>query len=823
MPAPVTLTSFDPGGEHALAAPAPRLPAAPAKIAESVAAWDALPFGVQRFMDGPNFLMPWGLGGALGATGTVSDRKSGRDLPLFWSEQDLRNFRVLSRHLCDTNVFAKGFLGLLTDFHIRAGFGWQACLRGTSKGAYDTGTAAADPSVGRAQWVLDRWRDGERGNLNSPWAIRSREGFTRWRRDGETFLRFFRGGRGQLPRLRFVEPAQVGSPDGSSNGPASFGVLTHPADVETVLAVYVRDPDGTGQEGRWVTVGPHVDADWLYDEFGVDAVPGVILHIKANVDSDVKRGLPDFFPVQEQLEGVRDLLRGMLTSGTAMAKIPWVEQYATATEAQVRNLIEQGRTYQQPNPAAFGGWGGAGANSLYSDVTHYQSGTVRHVDGGRNLLPGPTMGGAANLIAVEQAVLRGVGVLWRFPEYFSGDASNGNFASLKESGSPFVAAVEGGQLEWGAVERACAVTVLELAADAGVETPDGVFTRADLLRVDVETQPPKVVLTDREQDARISDMKLKNGTLSKVEAIQIDGRDPKHTFANIKAETPAAPPPGVQVPGPVPAVEGRVREDAGGKVLVAVTDKNGNQVHRWVHPADLHTHPTADAPAPAPAAAPTPGTPPDLPTLLGRLKAVGSAAFNNKVGRFVKAAEHKLAWVAHKTREVAVEAARRRVPPLVEAALKRLERALFVADFVGGYVSGGVIAATVNPYLGKFAATSLPSASILYVAYATVRDPAGVWAAAWQVVRDTLAGKAHESAPAGGFDLAAALADLLADDATADWREAVFLAALAADPEHPGRAVAVAAGAGAMPETLPPPTEADFGGAGDGTEDDTSP
>ncbi len=68
-------------------------------------------------------------------------------------------------------------------------------------------------------------------------------------RDGEVFLRFFRGGRetNGLPVVRFVEPEQVGPPPGEdADGDWSFGILTDREDVENVQAFFVRDPLGTG-------------------------------------------------------------------------------------------------------------------------------------------------------------------------------------------------------------------------------------------------------------------------------------------------------------------------------------------------------------------------------------------------------------------------------------------------------------------------------------------------------------------------------------------------------------------------------------------------
>jgi hypothetical protein len=348
--------------------------------------------------------------------------------------------------------------------------------------------------------VLDEWR------ATNNWGLRSREAFRRWRRDGEVFLRFFLGGEETwgLPQVRFVEPEQVGPPPGEdADGDWSFGVLTETEDVETVKAYFVRDPLGSGDEG--------------------DEVPAArVLHLKANVDSSIKRGLPDFLPVQEDLERVRRLLRNMGEVAAVQSAIAWVSQYATATVDQVGTLIRAGSDYTRPKLNDPSG--------RLMDVVNYEPGTVLHMDANRQFLAGPVGTGTAGFIQVEQAILRGCGARWRFPEYFSGDASNNNMASSIVAGSPFVVAVEGNQLEWGEFERAVARKVLELCVESGR------LSGADVAAVDVKVTPPAVALEKREEEERIRQMRHEAGVLSITTWQQQVGLDPAHEAANFEME-----------------------------------------------------------------------------------------------------------------------------------------------------------------------------------------------------------------------------------------------------------------------------------------------
>jgi hypothetical protein len=163
-------------------------------------------------------------------------------------------------------------------------------------------------------------------------------------------------------------------------------------------------------------------------------------------------------------------------------------------------------------------------------VVNYEPGTVIHMDSNRQFLAGPVGTGTAAFIQVEQAILRGCGARWRFPEYFSGDASNNNMASSIVAGSPFVVAVEGNQLEWGVFERAVAKKVLELCVESGR------LSREQVASVDVKVTPPAVALANREEEERLREMRNKAGVLSVTTWQQQVGLDPKHEDANFEAE-----------------------------------------------------------------------------------------------------------------------------------------------------------------------------------------------------------------------------------------------------------------------------------------------
>ena len=117
-------------------------------------------------------------------------------------------------------------------------------------------------------------------------------------------------------RVRFVEPDQVATPpERSRDPPAASGIQTDRADVETVL-------------GYWID-GRLVDA-------------GEIQHRKANVDANVKRGLPLFYPVRKNLRRAEKLLRNM----SVVAEI----QSAIAVDPQASRGHRRGAGAVRPRP-----------------------------------------------------------------------------------------------------------------------------------------------------------------------------------------------------------------------------------------------------------------------------------------------------------------------------------------------------------------------------------------------------------------------------------------------------------------------------------------
>lgn len=577
MSAGYSLTSFDAGGAFTLSAPSPAPEQLQRRLVEDLSAY---PVPLSWMLDLPQFAGAF----ARGASGTTNDRHAGRDLPLFASELDLRAFRIHSRFLADTNPFMIGFMRALVGYHVRKGFGWQACLKGQKKTPYPTELSPSNPLVMKGQAILDAWRDA------NCWPLLARKAFKRWRRDGEVFGRFFRGGFKELPAFRFIGPEAVGSPNGDTNTETSFGIQKNPGDpAGPSVAYHIWDAEhGAGLTGDWV------DADR-------------IVHVRANVDSEVKRGLPDSFPLHDSLDACRRLLRNMIETACDQAAIAWREGFPTATADQVRSLIpSRSAELNQTSPQ----WWGEPQYPL-PGTNRFKPGTVLRTENSREFNPGPTSDGVMNYVEVEQACLRAACVRWNMPEYMTGKANDVNFAAALTTGAPFQVAIEGAQLEWGAVwERPVALKVLELARDSGL------LSWEEWRQLDVEVTEPSLITADPEKDAqRITQLVAAKLLSPQTAQLQLQ-LDPKHEAENMRAVAeeqaklqqslmpqmdPTTPP-----DDPEPPTESHGRA---GLIRKSITNKNGTSQHVWVSAEEAATF---DPPAPLCESAPGPPPRPGL-------------------------------------------------------------------------------------------------------------------------------------------------------------------------------------------------------------------
>jgi capsid protein len=390
----------------------------------------------------------------------------------FSDQQQLAEIRAQCRALAVDNEFAINGHENRISYIVGSGHAYRAVGK--------KGRTPLESLLSDVQAVIDEF-----ASINH-WRQRQQEIVRRKDRDGECFLRFFPLPDGTI-RVRFVEPDQVAAPaDRVGDAASSFGVLTDPFDVETVV-------------GYWID-GRLVDA-------------AEIQHRKANVDANVKRGLPLFYPVRKNLRRAEKLLRNMSVVSEIQSAIAIIRKHSAITNAGLEQFV---------------------ADQADASVTSRATGRVSHF---RRFAPGtildalagteyefPASGiDAGRYVAVLQAELRAIASRLVMPEFMlTSDASNANYSSTMVAEGPAVKMFERLQHEMLEDDLDVMRRVVFHAVEAGRLPAEAISD------VDIRGVPPKLTVRDRLKDAQADQILVRNGAMSIETMALCHGLDPEH-------------------------------------------------------------------------------------------------------------------------------------------------------------------------------------------------------------------------------------------------------------------------------------------------------
>lgn len=387
-----------------------------------------------------------------------SGATSGRQRLGFGTEHELAGVRAECRALAVSNEFAVNGHENRISYIVGSGHAYRAIAK--------KHRSAPPHLLEEAQHVIDEFL-----RLNR-WHQRQQEAVLRLDRDGEVFLRYFTAP-GGVTYVRFVEPGQVATPpQADADEASSLGVVCDPYDVESVRAYYID--------------GQTVSAD-------------DVQHRKANVDANVKRGLPLFFPVRKNLRRAEKLLRNMSTVAEIQSAIALIRKHGGATRTAVQQFV-----------ATQGSNGGAnGAAGRSASIRRFAPGTILDAYGNVDYdFPASALN-AASYVAVLQAELRAIAARLVMPEFMlTSDASNANYASTLVAESPALRMFARLQARQIADDREVLHRVLANAAAAGrleCET---------LEVVEIQIEAPSLSIRDAKSEAEVRAIEFSNGILS---------------------------------------------------------------------------------------------------------------------------------------------------------------------------------------------------------------------------------------------------------------------------------------------------------------------
>ena len=425
---------------------------------------------------------------ALGSGGVHGNAQAG--LP--GNERELADIRDQCRALAVNNEFAVNGHENRINYIVGAGHVYKIVPKPQRTNSNDKGEAPVDKNlVAAAQDVLDEFLEVNR------WHKRQQEIVRRRDRDGEAFLRFFFSPDG-VTRVRFVEPSQIATPDRcNGNAAASFGVLTEPDDVETVLGYYI--------DGKLVEATE-------------------IQHRKANVDANVKRGLPLFYPVRKNLRRAEKLLRNMSVVSEIQSAIALIRKHNAGTSESVEQFVRDGADVNLHNRAT-------GTTSHYR---RYAPGTILDAFAGTDY-EFPASGiDAGQFIRVLQAELRAIAARLVMPEFMlTSDASNANYSSTMIAEGPAVRMFQRLQHDMLDDDR----EVLRRVVEHAVHT--GRLDEAAISGLTIQATPPTLEVRDRLREAQADQILVRNGAMSVATMSARHGLNPKQELELNQESAPA--------------------------------------------------------------------------------------------------------------------------------------------------------------------------------------------------------------------------------------------------------------------------------------------
>lgn len=341
------------------------------------------------------------------------DRRNGDNRPFWQTEQEHATTRGIARFVAGTDGIGIAALNNLCNYITGEGFTFEFSPREEYKNAPEAIELAK-----RCNVVLERFIESNQFHGDG-----DRHGVERAHRDGElTGVLYHHGGLDV--ELRFACPSNCTEPDDK-------GTLERFLGLESLEWKYgvAADWGNPCRVHGYFMLWEGDRNDWEFVE------PARMLHVKLNVDREIKRGLSDYYHIYRDLEAASKLLSNSVRGGAIQAAIAYIREHSPGVGARrIRDFAGASADKVSSEQRLVGG------RSQDRRTKRAEPGLVIDTPSGTKYHAGP-MGQQRSMAYIEllQAAYRTIGARWNMPEYMiSGDASNGSFASTLVAESPFV-------------------------------------------------------------------------------------------------------------------------------------------------------------------------------------------------------------------------------------------------------------------------------------------------------------------------------------------------------------------------------------------------
>lgn len=475
------------------------------------------------------------------------DRRYGRFVPVFQTEQELNILRMASRILANTNNYAQAFLANLTRYVVGTGFTYEPRTK------RDPATRTSlDPSDYFADLCKDVWEDFQERNS---WYGDDRPGleeefFQRWPVDGEAFLMLFCDPDTGLTTAREIEPEQVTQPPGGDYQTSAFGILNPKDDTQKPEAAWVFFTDHASDGSYY----PFIATDPAH--FAVEDNPYArLLHFRRNTPRTVKRGCPDFvFDTYDTFLAAAKLRRNLGQGAAVQAAYAIVREHEAIDAVDVSNMADALADFQRVNPL----------NGQLERFRRADSGTYDVPQGMKYVDPPSGKNSAGHIEILNSALLISAAAKWGSPPWMvgskqeTGGMTSGQNADIAQS--PWIRAVESAQ----AALKQAFLKIYWQVIRFYVEAKGGVKGRSfeDIKRLVECHCEPRVAVVQRDKDKQAAtDLALMQAKIKSPQQVRAElGIDSDEADEQIREweeeHGPIDQPPGGNLGGPGPGKPG---------------------------------------------------------------------------------------------------------------------------------------------------------------------------------------------------------------------------------------------------------------------------
>lgn len=227
----------------------------------------------------------------------------------------IKTIRDISRNLSLTSEIFKNVIKHYRNKVIGSGISINIYNEDLGEDPKSLATASQDGTI---KTMLENWKLFTTSNKFN---AKLRNWITRKKRDGEVFIRIFKG---DIPQIRFVDPGLIES----DSEEAPWGILYDKNDMETPKTYFIKDLNTSKYNP--------IKAEFM-------------IHDKDDADTDWPRAVPSVYPVAPNIRRIDKLLVNISAVAQVQSAIALIRKHKGANQAKVNSFLNKSSTGTSTN------------------------------------------------------------------------------------------------------------------------------------------------------------------------------------------------------------------------------------------------------------------------------------------------------------------------------------------------------------------------------------------------------------------------------------------------------------------------------------------